>query len=98
MEYQLRERQLLEVVPVRKYKLRRRKVLSLDEQKDIANSYLVELRSQKEIAQKFRVTRQLVKDLVAEAKHNPKKRLKAIRKEKEVAERLNAVKESVQVF
>ena len=70
----------------------------MEEQQEIADSFLVELRSQKEIAHKFRVTRQLVRDLVAEAKKHPEKRLKATRKEEEAERRLDAVKEAVQVL
>ena len=67
-------KRLAETVPFRQYKVRRRKEVPLEEQEKITEAYLKEYVPQKEIARRHRVTVQLVRDLVAEAKTKPWKR------------------------
>ena len=67
-EAELRARRLAETVPSRQYKVRRRRAVPIEEQEQIVNAYLKDFVPQKEVAQRHRVTVQLVSDLVAEAK------------------------------
>jgi hypothetical protein len=48
---------MMEIVPSRQYRPRKRKTLTIEEQHDIAEAYLKEGWQQKEIALKFRVTK-----------------------------------------
>ena len=68
----------MEVVPGRQYRPRRRKTLTQLEQDEIVEAYTTDGLQQKEIALKFRVTAQLVRDLVRESKNEPEKRQNAI--------------------
>jgi len=70
----------MEVVPSRQYRPRRRKTLTLEEKDEIVKAYMTDGLQQKEIALKFRVTTQLVRDLVHESKNEPEKRQNAILK------------------
>ena len=63
-EGQLRDILLKETVPVKKYKARRRREVSLEEREEIVDEYLKEYLPQKDIAQRHRVKTQLVSDLV----------------------------------
>ena len=63
-EGQLRDILLKETVPVKKYKARRRREVSLEEREEIVDVYLKEYLPQKDIAQRHRVKTQLVSDLV----------------------------------
>ena len=53
-----------EIVPCGQYRPRRRRLLSISEQEEIVDEYVSKYFSQKEIAQRFRITVQLVRDLV----------------------------------
>ena len=64
--------------------------MPIEEQEQIADAYLKEHMPQKEVAQRHRVTVQLVRDLVAEAKAQPEKRLLAKAKQ-EQADQLREV-------
>lgn len=68
---------LAETVPCRNYRPRKRKEVPLDEQDKIAQAYLKDKLPQSEIARQHRVKPQLVLDLVAAAKRNPEKMMKA---------------------
>lgn len=70
----------MEVVPGRQYRPRRRKTLTQLEQDEIVQAYTTDGLQQKEIAFKFRVTAQLVRDLVHESKNEPEKRQNAMAK------------------
>ena len=79
-EGQLKALRMADTVPSTKYRPRRRKELSLQEHDEIVSAYLDDMMPQKEIALKYRVSLQLVRDLVSESKNNPEK--KRLAKEK----------------
>ena len=62
-----------EIVPSGKYRARRRKEISLDEQQEIVEQYLGKHWPMKEIALKHRITNNLVMNLVQEARKKPEK-------------------------
>ena len=49
-EAELKARRLLETVPCRQYKVRRRKAVPIEEQEQIVDAYLKEFVPQKEVA------------------------------------------------
>ena len=59
--------------------------MSLKEQQEIVDEYLEKDYQQKEIARRFRVKVQLVRDLVRESKNNPEKMNEAKKREKKAA-------------
>ena len=71
-----------EIVPSTKYRPRRRNQLSLQDLDDIVSAYTNESITQKEVARKYRVSLQLVRDLVSESRNNPEKRRSAKEKVK----------------
>ena len=73
-EGQLKALRMAETVPSNIYRPRRRKELSLQEHDDIVSAYLDDLMPQKEVALKYRVSVQLVRDLVSESKNKPEKK------------------------
>ena len=70
-ETQIRQKALRETPPGNYYRARRKKELSLTEQEEIINKYLATNMTQKEVAGHYRVTEQLVRDLVTEYKKRP---------------------------
>jgi hypothetical protein len=70
-EHILRSKQRAEAVPCRQYRVRRRKDVPIEEQSEIASAYLRDYLPQKDVAIRYQVSVQLVKDLVAEVKHEP---------------------------
>ena len=57
-----------EIVPAKQYKPRRRAELAVEEQESIVEDHLSKFIAQKEIARRYRVKVQLVKDLISESK------------------------------
>lgn len=72
-EWRLRERSRMETPPGRQYRARRRKQLSLEEQEAIVTMIETTRQTQMDVAHRFRVTTQLVRDLIKEAKKQPEK-------------------------
>ena len=72
-EQQLRDLRPQELVPGKYYRPRRRKHLSIEDQEQILNAHMIPWMTQKDIARQFRVTEQLVRDLVRECRHQPEK-------------------------
>lgn len=71
-------------MPCRQYKPRRRKAVPLEEQTRIAEACLQEQLSQQDVARRHRITVQLVRDLVYEAKHQPEKAQSSRARQQEV--------------
>ena len=86
---------LRETVPCRQYRSRHRKLLSVSEQEKIVDEYVSKYFSQKEIARRFRVTVQLVRDLVKESRKKPEKLRLAKEQEKKMTEKRYAIKDAI---
>ena len=84
-ETEIKNQTMKETVPARQYRARHRKNVSLKEQQEIVDEYLEKNYQQKEIARRFRVKVQLVRDLVRESKNNPEKMNEAKKREKKAA-------------
>ena len=84
-----------ETIPGRQYRPRRRKDLTLDEQREIINSYNSKYLPQKEIARQFRVTVQLVRDLLDDEKKKPEKLRERKEREKRTAMQEEAVQQAI---
>ena len=78
----------VESFPGRQYKPRRRKELSLKEWQDIADAYIVQHIPRKDVVRQFRVTEQLVSDLVCEARTKPEKMRQAKASEKMLSQKM----------
>ena len=65
--------------------------MSLKEQQEIVDEYMKKDYQQKEIARRFRVKVQLVRDLVRESKNNPEKMIEAKKREKKAAQKQTAI-------
>ena len=72
-EQQLRDLRRQELVPGKYYRPRRRKHLTIEEQEQILNAHMIPWMTQQDVARQFRVTAQLVRDLVRESRHQPEK-------------------------
>ena len=70
-------------------------MLSVMEQETIVEEYVNKYVPQKEIAQRHRVTVQLVRDLVSESRKKPEKLTLAKKKELELEDKRTAIKEAV---
>ena len=70
-EAEIKKVEQLDSVPGRQYCVRRRKVLSLEDQERIVEAYQMQYIPQREVDRRFRVTTQLVRDLVSETNNQP---------------------------
>ena len=79
---EIKQQAMLETVPCRKYRARRRHELSAEDEENIVRAYTQDYMTQKDVARKFRVTETLVSDLVRESRKKPEKlREKKMREE-----------------
>ena len=70
----------------------------MKEIEDITDAYIVEHLPRKDIARKFRVTEQLVSDLVCEARTKPEKMREAKSNEKMLSQKMEAIQDTVKVL
>ena len=64
---------MLETIPSRKYRAKKRCELSAEDKDNIVRAYTQEYLSQKDVARRFRVNEMLVSNLVREARNKPEK-------------------------
>ena len=89
---------MMETVPAKKYRPRRRPELSAEDELNIVESYTVKYMSQKRVAQRFRVTKSLVSNLVCEARKMPEKLEKKKDREELAQQKREAIMETVEAI